>query len=106
MELLDKIYIGELVLTYGEMLTKKQLSAVKSYYLLDIGLSEIAEVENISRQGAYDLVNKSRAILLEFEEKLGVVKLKRELLNGLSEMEKSKVSAIKQKIKELKLLLE
>lgn len=106
MELTDKLYIGELVLTYGEMLTQKQLSAVKLYYLLDMGLSEIAEVENISRQGAYDLVNKSKVILQNLEDKLGVVKLKQQLLKGLDGLTNLKDLDLKHKIEELKSLLE
>lgn len=106
MELLDKIYIGELVLTYGNMLTEKQLSAVKCYYLLDMGLTEIAENEKITRQGAYDLVSKSTSILTSFEEKLGVLKLRKGVQSAVQKLESIKDKTIEPIIKDLKTILE
>ena len=106
MELTDKIFIGELVLTYGNLLTKKQLDAVNCYYLYDMSLSEIAENENISRQGAYDLVTKSTAILTSTEEKLGVVKQKRKVNNLISELiNEIEIKSVKQKLEEIKNIL-
>lgn len=107
MELNDKIYGGELVLAYGKLLTPKQLNAVKNYYLLDLGLSEIAENEGISRQGAYDLVSKSTRVLTLTEQKLGIVALKRRLNSSLSELiNLSHEAEIKQKIQKIKNMLE
>lgn len=107
MELNDKIYGGELVLAYGNLLTPKQLSAVKNYYLFDLGLSEIAENEGISRQGAYDLVSKSTRVLTSTEEKLRVVALKRNLNSSLDEVINLAHDAkIKQKIQNIKNMLE
>lgn len=106
MELLDKIYIGELVLTYGNMLTEKQLSAVKCYYLLDMGLTEIAENEKITRQGAYDLVTKSTTILTSLEEKLGMVKLRKGVQDAVQKLEDINSETIEPIIKDLKTILE
>ena len=106
MELLDKIYIGELVLTYGNMLTEKQLSAVKCYYLLDMGLTEIAENEKITRQGAYDLVTKSTSILTSLEEKLGMVKLRKGVQDAVQKLEGINSKTIEPIIKDLKTILE
>jgi len=106
MELLDKIYIGELVLTYGNMLTEKQLSAVKCYYLLDMGLTEIAENEKITRQGAYDLVTKSTTILTSLEEKLGMVKLRKGVQDAVQKLEDINSKTIEPVIKDLKTILE
>lgn len=106
MELLDKIYIGELVLTYGNMLTEKQLSAVKCYYLLDMGLTEIAENEKITRQGAYDLVTKSTTILTSLEEKLGMVKLRKGVQDAVQKLEDINSKTIEPIIKDLKTILE
>jgi len=75
MELEDKIYIGKLIDEYAGLLTKKQLSAVTGYFLKDLSLTEIAENENVSRQAAYDLVNKSKQALITAEEKIGKLKL-------------------------------
>ncbi len=59
---------------YGELLTEKQRTALKSYYDEDCSLSEIAEEMNISRQGARDFIKRGEAQLFEFEEKLGLAK--------------------------------
>lgn len=106
MELLDKIYIGELVLTYGNMLTKKQLSAVKCYYLLDMGLTEIAEIEKITRQGAYDLVSKSTNLLISFEEKLGMVKFRKGVEAVVKKLDTINEDKLKLIVKDLKKILE
>lgn len=107
MELTDKIYIGELVLTYGNLLTNKQLDAVKCYYLFDMSLSEIAQNEGITRQGAYDLVTKSTNILSLNEEKLGVVKMKKDISLLLNDIEKEDCSKkIKQIIERIKEIVE
>lgn len=106
MELLDKINIGELVLTYENMLTPKQLSAVKCYYLLDMGLTEIAENEKITRQGAYDLVSKSTSILTSLEEKLGVLKLRKGVIDAVKKLETIKGENIQPILNDLKTILE
>ena len=107
MELTDKIYIGELVLTYGNLLTSKQLDAVKCYYLFDMSLSEIAQNEGITRQGAYDLVTKSTNILSSNEEKLGFVKMKKDISLLLNDIEKEDCSKkIKQIIERIKEIVE
>lgn len=72
MELENKIYIGKLIDRYGPLLTDKQLSSVENYYLFDISLSEIAQNNQISRQAAYDLVTKSKNLLISYEQKLNV----------------------------------
>lgn len=107
MELQDKLFAIELVLTYGSLLTEKQLSSVKCYYLFDMGLSEIAETENISRQGAYDLVTKSTNTLYLYEEKLGFVQKKQGLKKGLEKLsEEVKAKNLKAEIQKLKNILE
>lgn len=103
MELENKIFVGELVVTYGSLLTPKQLQAVKCYYLYDLGLSEIAETESISRQGAYDLVTKSTNLLYDYENKLGFVQKKKELKSCLDELS-GEVGL--EKIEKLKSILE
>lgn len=83
MELLNKIYIGKLIDIYGGLLTPKQLSAVSGYFLQDLSLTEIAENEGISRQGAYDLVTKSKQALEKFEEIVGKYALEKEIAVNL-----------------------
>lgn len=102
MELLDKIYIGKLIDEYGKLLTTKQYDAVSGYFLNDLSLSEIAENEGISRQAAYDLVNKSKLSLLNFEEKVGKLKL----MDNVKQTIKSIISEDKINNKKLNKILE
>jgi len=58
---------------YGELLTKKQKRVLDYYYFDDYNPSEIATLMNMTRQGVYDLIKRSRVIMNDFEEKLKLV---------------------------------
>ena len=62
----------ELFEIYKDLLTDKQRELFSSYYLLDLSLSEIADVEGGSRQSVYDAVKKVKIKLSEYEKILGV----------------------------------
>lgn len=85
MELLDKIYIGKLIDVYGKILSPKQLDAVSGYFLQDLSLTEIAENEGVTRQAAYDNVNKGKQTLLSIEEKVGKLKQSEQIKNIIAE---------------------
>lgn len=59
---------------YGDFLTKKQKNIFEQYYLNDLSLGEIAENTGITRQGVHDVLRRSQETLVNFEEKLGMVK--------------------------------
>ncbi|MCL1872864.1 MAG: YlxM family DNA-binding protein [Clostridiales bacterium] len=59
---------------YGALLTAKQQEAVQLFYESDFSLSEIAREFQISRQAVYDLLQRSETILLDYENRLGLVK--------------------------------
>lgn len=59
---------------YGPLLTEKQRKVWDLHYEQDLSLVEIAELEEISRQAVYDLLKRTEKILLEYEEKLGLVR--------------------------------
>ena len=59
---------------YGELLTEKQREYFDLYHNEDLSLSEIAEKVGISRHGVYDIVKRAENILIETEEKTGIVK--------------------------------
>ncbi len=72
---MDKyVEISILLQIYGKLLTKKQLNVLDNYYNDNLSLSEIAENNNISRQGVRDLLKKGEDKLFEYEEKLGFMK--------------------------------
>ncbi len=52
---------------YGKLLTDRQSEMICQYYDDDLSLGEIAENEGITRQAAYDAVNKGVAALKNYE---------------------------------------
>ncbi len=58
---------------YGELLTPKQAQAIDLYYNEDLSLAEIAEPLEISRQGVRDAIKRGEKLLLDMEERLGLV---------------------------------
>lgn len=54
---------------YAPMLTDKQRDVIDLYYNEDLSLSEIAEHENITRQGVRDSIKRGEQTLYEMEEK-------------------------------------
>ncbi|MGN0515351.1 YlxM family DNA-binding protein [Eubacterium sp.] len=80
--------ISYLMDIYGECLTEKQRSFIEFYYDDDLSLSEIAENENITRQGVRDAIKRAENTLLDLESKLGFAKKYAELdkcLDDISE---------------------
>lgn len=55
---------------YGQMLTPKQYNVIDLYYNQDLSLSEIAEHENITRQGVRDSIKRGENLLFDLEEKI------------------------------------
>ncbi len=68
---------------YGEMLTEKQRSVFELYYEEDLSLSEIAESQNITRQGVRDSIKRAEAQMLEMEERLQLASRFRSMQDGL-----------------------
>lgn len=60
--------ISDLLDQYGAMLTDKQRDVIELYYNQDLSLAEIAEHEQITRQGVRDNIKRGEAFLLEMEE--------------------------------------
>ena len=58
---------------YGQLLTESQLKCLDMHYNQDLSLAEIAEELEISRQGVHDFIKRGRAMLCEYEEKLGLL---------------------------------
>ena len=58
---------------YGNLLTDKTRITLELYLEDDLSLAEIADSENITRQGVHDTVKRGLNQLREYEEKLGLV---------------------------------
>lgn len=59
---------------YGELLTERQKEIAELYYNEDFSLSEIARMQEISRQAVSDSLRHSEQTLKQMEEKLGMAK--------------------------------
>lgn len=70
MELEAKTKMAMLYDFYSPMLSEKQKAIMELYYGEDLSLSEISEIEGITRQGVRDAVKKSENILADCEDKL------------------------------------
>lgn len=71
---------------YGELLTEKQKQAFELHYQDDLSLSEIGTELSISRQAVRDQLKRTEHILLEYEEKLGLVKRFQEQKKAVQKM--------------------
>ena len=72
---------------YGAALTEKQSRFFDLYYNEDFSLSEIAENENITRQGVRDAILRAENILKEMEEKLGLYERFLSVSEGLTKID-------------------
>ena len=100
-----KIKIGILYEIYGKLLTKRQQSILSDYCNEDFSLTEIAENNHITRQAVNDIVKKGENKLLEYEQKLGIMKKtidqEKQIQNILSELSKITDSSSDKKIEKI-----
>ncbi|MDE5769889.1 MAG: DNA-binding protein [Oscillospiraceae bacterium] len=57
---------------YGELLTDRQRQIAELYYNEDFSLSEIAEMQKITRQAVRDSLRHTEQSLIRTEQKLGM----------------------------------
>ena len=74
MQIQELNFYTKLFDVYGKLLSKKQFEVMDKFLNLDIGESEIAEMQGESRQSVHDAISKAKKQLLEFEEKCGIIK--------------------------------
>ena len=87
---------------YGKLLSDKQFDVMDKYLNLDISESEMAELENGSRQAIHDAIKKAKKQLFEFEEKCGFVEFKQDLKSDLlSATEEAEDKSLRQKLEEI-----
>lgn len=71
---------------YGDLLANKQKSCFDLYHNQDFSLTEIAQSEGISRQGAHDAIARAEKALRGFEQVLGCVQREQLLRQELAEI--------------------
>ena len=98
---------GSLYDFYGELLTEHQRKIYEDAVYNDLSLSEIAEMQGISRQGVHDLIRRCNRILGDYESKLHLIKRFDEIkdkvrqMNELAEDETVGQKQLREKMKQL-----
>ena len=67
-----KLLLGRLLSFYGALLSETQRELASLYLEEDLSMGEIAERQNVTRQGVYDLLNRVFTRLEEYESALGL----------------------------------
>lgn len=109
--MVDRFEVSILLDYYGCLLTDKQLDIMTLYYNEDLSLSEIAEINQTSRQAIHDLTKRCYKQLVSYEEKLNLLqksnirkKIKDELISELQKkccIENQCINIIDGKIEEI-----
>ena len=77
---------------YGNLLTPKQQNIIRDFANNDLSITEISENYDITRQAVQEIVRKGEQRLLEYEQKLGIMKkqleTEKQIQNILSELSK------------------
>lgn len=73
MKIDDTLYIGNLIETYGALLTEKQYNIMTDYYFSNLSLSEISDNYSITRQAVNFTLKQAIALLYKYESKLHIL---------------------------------
>lgn len=65
------IYVNELIMLYGSVLTERQRSIMEDYYQYNLSLNEIAENRAITKSAVGDALKVGLKKLSDLEKKIG-----------------------------------
>lgn len=71
---------------YGDLLTPHQKKIYECVIFQDLTLSEVAEIEGISRQGVHDLIRRCDRLLEDYEQKLHLIERFMRLKSSVKEL--------------------
>lgn len=94
MELDKNIYYGNLFSLYKPLLTERKRTICEAFYEQNLGLSEIAENLNISRQAVLDTLKKANTQLEETEAKLKLEEKLKKVSASVDDKTKNKINEI------------
>lgn len=77
---------------YQKLLTEKQAEAIEMHYLEDLSLTEIADIQGVSKQSISETLKRSEKALIDFEEALGMYKRMTDLSNLIDSLEESLIN--------------
>lgn len=98
----ERFRIGLMLDCYGSLLTEKQKKNMELYFQDDLSLSEISELQGVSRQAIRDSLQTGIKALTTFEEKLGLVEKTEKLDKITNEIEKlTRAHSVPEEIKEI-----
>lgn len=78
-------YFACLLDFYQNVLTEKQRRVAKMFFYENLGYTEIATLENTTKQAISDLLKRTQAILESYENRLNIYQKYRQSVDLLSE---------------------
>ena len=84
----DRYKEWQLLDHYGSLLTDHQREILEEYCNEDLSMNEIAENYGISKSAVQDLIRRCEIQLNGYEEKLGMIRLEKDLRALAEEMKK------------------
>ena len=89
-----RVEVNLLLDFYGALLTEHARELIRLYVEEDMSLQEIADEKGVSRQAVHDSVSRSEKQLIEYEDKLGLLK-RFKAMNGRINEFKTQLDAAK-----------
>lgn len=74
---------------YGNLLSNRQFEVMDKFLNLDLGESELAELDGDSRQSVHDAIIKAKKQLVKFEEKCKIVENNEKIIEKLCILRKN-----------------
>ena len=84
--LAERLRVAQLLDIYGRLLTDRQQRLVRSYFLDDLSLGEIAGQLTITRQAVYDSLRRATTELEHLEEILRLLALRQQQVRQLQQL--------------------
>ncbi len=107
---MDRFEISNLRVVYGDVLTEKQNEMLRLHFDEDLSFGEIAEIYGVSRQAVAGAIKVGENTLIEYENKLSIVKKESKINDNLSSalvaIDDGDINLAKQKIADTIKLLE